>query len=212
MSRVFDRARIDGLFTQGRHGFAQALKALKWSLIIDSNEVICLSNCLFMTNVTECGPCIFITTGSRSFEFQLPPVPAVQRCWRDIFRWCGAHFRPFQKVYKIVRTIGSGSFAHVYLGMNREATTETVVIKAIDKDRLEQANAFTEIQVLRRVSHPCIASYHSAFESGERSSSSQIIVSETTLCIVMEHMKGGDLHELIRRTGRWFVRSIFQLF
>lgn len=64
--------------------------------------------------------------------------------------------------YTIVRVIGIGSFATVYLA-HRNSDTELVAIKVIDRSRLNKklaGNLIGEIAVLREFRHPNIVSFH----------------------------------------------------
>lgn len=60
---------------------------------------------------------------------------------------------------------GEGSFAKVYIGRHL-FTNEEVVIKAVDKKKVLESNIYTEIEVLRKVSHPYINKLYAAYEQG----------------------------------------------
>lgn len=62
--------------------------------------------------------------------------------------------------------IGEGSFAKVYIGRHL-FTGEDVVIKAVDKKKVLESNVYTEIEVLRKVSHPYIMRLYAAYEQGK---------------------------------------------
>lgn len=64
--------------------------------------------------------------------------------------------------YTVVKVIGVGSFATVYLA-RRDLNNEPVAIKAIDRSRLNKklaGNLVGEIAVLREFRHPNIVSFH----------------------------------------------------
>ncbi|OEH78355.1 CAM snf1 domain-containing protein [Cyclospora cayetanensis] len=61
---------------------------------------------------------------------------------------------------------GEGSFAKVYIGRHM-LTGEDVVIKAVDKKKVVESNVYTEIEVLRNVSHPYIMRLYAAYEQGK---------------------------------------------
>lgn len=64
--------------------------------------------------------------------------------------------------YTIVKVIGIGSFATVYLA-HRNPDNELVAIKVIDRSRLNKklaGNLIGEIAVLREFRHPNIVSFH----------------------------------------------------
>jgi serine/threonine protein kinase len=64
--------------------------------------------------------------------------------------------------YTVVRVIGIGSFATVYLA-HRNSNGELVAIKVIDRSRLNKklaGNLIGEIAVLREFRHPNIVSFH----------------------------------------------------
>lgn len=60
---------------------------------------------------------------------------------------------------------GEGSFAKVYIGRHT-LTNEEVVIKTVDKKKVLESNIYTEIEVLRKVSHPYINKLYAAYEQG----------------------------------------------
>ena len=60
---------------------------------------------------------------------------------------------------------GEGSFAKVYIGRHL-FTGEDVVIKAVDKKKVMESNVYTEIEVLRKVSHPYVMRLYAAYEQG----------------------------------------------
>ncbi|CAK9086783.1 Calcium-dependent protein kinase 16 [Durusdinium trenchii] len=96
--------------------------------------------------------------------------------------------------YEFIKELGTGGFGVVYLV--REKTTGLQrVIKTVDTARLTERlleNMREEIQVLRDLDHPNIIRL---FEYGED-------VAEHKIHLLMERLSGGDLDELLERSGR----------
>jgi NIMA (never in mitosis gene a)-related kinase 1/4/5 len=85
--------------------------------------------------------------------------------------------------YKIVKTIGKGTFGTAYLV---ESLTEhkKYVIKKINMSQMnakEKKEALNEVNIIKSLDHPHIVKYHDNF------------VDEGKLCIVMEYAEGGDM-------------------
>jgi len=62
--------------------------------------------------------------------------------------------------YVVVRRIGSGAFAHVYRGHNKNSNLP-VAIKAVDREKMQlnkkhQENLESEISIMKRLHHPNI--------------------------------------------------------
>ncbi|EZG71442.1 putative serine/threonine-protein kinase [Gregarina niphandrodes] len=127
-------------------------------------------------------------------EFQLLPEPQVQTRWRRTLQLLGAEYMSFYDLVRNVSKIGGGNFSQVYQG-TYWLTGEEVIIKAVEKKRLQQANALTEILVLRSVSHPSIVSFRGAFQN------------QKTVILITEYLRGGDLFDFIKRNGRMSERD-----
>ncbi|HJU66152.1 MAG TPA: serine/threonine-protein kinase, partial [Gemmatimonadaceae bacterium] len=96
--------------------------------------------------------------------------------------------------YEYLREIGSGGMAAVHLARERESG-RLVAIKAIRKRYLEDDEALLrfarEARVLADLHHPNIVETYAVRELGEKS-----------LAIVMQHLSGGTLRQLLRREGQ----------
>ncbi|XP_045689576.1 serine/threonine-protein kinase MARK1-like [Phyllostomus hastatus] len=88
--------------------------------------------------------------------------------------------------YVVLRTIGKGSFAKVMLARHIATGTE-VAVKIIS--RRGSSLAFREIHCLKNLNHPNITKL------------SEVMATENELCLVMEHMSGGELSNYIEKHG-----------
>ena len=89
--------------------------------------------------------------------------------------------------FSIEQELGHGSFGLVYK-VRSLMTGGTYVIKKINLDHLPQRSqkeVIHEAQILKKIDHPSIVKYYCSFMEGK------------SLCIVMEYIDGGDLHQLI---------------
>ena len=89
--------------------------------------------------------------------------------------------------YKIIRTLGTGSFGVVY--HVKSPDNQDLVIKSINLENLsskKQQRSLKEVSVLEGQSHPHLISYLSS------------CIHEKKLLILMEYAKGGDLENLIK--------------
>lgn len=68
-------------------------------------------------------------------------------------------------ILDVIVIAGEGSFAKVYVGQHL-FTGENVVVKAVDKKKVLESNVYTEIEVLRKVTHPYIMRLYAAYEQG----------------------------------------------
>lgn len=92
--------------------------------------------------------------------------------------------------YKIIRTLGEGSFGKCYL-VETQSTHERRVIKQIDLNPLsreEQSESLREAKILEQLNHPNIIKFHEVYKTKRKK-----------LCIVMDYADGGDLATLIRK-------------
>jgi len=142
-----------------------------------------------VNNTTEKGPCIFLVCTNGHFEFQADSKDLFN-AWLEILLECGVIHLTFEQIYKIKNPIGEGSFAKVYIGSHLH-TNDDVVVKAIDKKKVRDSNVYTEIEVLRKVSHPYIIRLFAAYEK------------EDTICLVLEYLRGGELFDWLARNGSY---------
>jgi serine/threonine protein kinase len=96
--------------------------------------------------------------------------------------------------YLLGRTIGEGTYGKVKSGKNLQ-TGETVAIKVLLKDDLKKNGMMDgvnrEISFLRKISHPNIVNL------------TDVLASSSKLYLVMELVNGGDVFEVLARTGRF---------
>ncbi|HJR62253.1 MAG TPA: protein kinase [Gemmatimonadaceae bacterium] len=101
---------------------------------------------------------------------------------------------PLAGEYEYIREIGAGGMAAVYLAHERSAD-RLVAIKAIRRRYLGDEEAVLrfarEARVLADLQHPNIVETYAVRQLGERS-----------LAIVMQHLSGGTLRQLLRREGQ----------
>lgn len=95
--------------------------------------------------------------------------------------------------YTIVKEIGRGAFATVYLAHPQSDASKQVAIKAVRTAGLTKklaAALAAEVAILRSLTHPHIIRLES-IESDKR---------RQLLFLVMEYMEGGDLGHLLRQS------------
>ncbi len=95
--------------------------------------------------------------------------------------------------FEILRVLGRGGVSVVYLGRDR-MLGRSVAIKVIDDRFVGDAEALgrfrREAQLLAQLQHPCIVPVHAARR-----------LADGRVALVMQHMEGPTLRELIRREG-----------
>jgi len=94
------------------------------------------------------------------------------------------------KKYNIIRRLGCGAFAVVYLCSSEGNSDVPCVIKEIILRGLtddEKLGAKLEAELLGELDHACIVGLHESFQK------------ENVLYIVMEHCNGGDISDLIQK-------------
>jgi len=96
--------------------------------------------------------------------------------------------------YIILRKIGSGSFANVFLGKHSE-THQKVAVKSISKLRLSKnskhsSNLESEISIMKSLSHPNVISLI------------DILYTTNHIYLILEYANCGDLHDYIRQKGK----------
>lgn len=96
-------------------------------------------------------------------------------------------------LYTVLESVGKGSFGDIWLVKHTRTAGETCCLKEIALKGLsagETKAAKLEVDVLRRISHPHVVQFISAFEAPQ------------AVAILMEHAKGGDLGLLIEQRIR----------
>ncbi|HEX8276434.1 MAG TPA: serine/threonine-protein kinase, partial [Longimicrobiaceae bacterium] len=99
----------------------------------------------------------------------------------------------FGPEFEILRVLGRGGVSVVYLARDR-MLGRSVAIKVIDDRYLADAEALArfrrEARLLAQLQHPCIVPVHAARR-----------MADGRVALVMQHMEGPTLRELIRREG-----------
>ncbi|XP_040377893.1 serine/threonine-protein kinase ATG1c-like isoform X2 [Oryza brachyantha] len=94
--------------------------------------------------------------------------------------------------YVLLRQIGSGAYARVWLGRHCTRGTE-VALKEIAVERLSsklRESLLSEVDILRRIRHPNVIALHESIRDGGR------------IYLVLEYCRGGDLHSYLQRHKR----------
>uniref|UniRef100_A0A0D3FGP5 Protein kinase domain-containing protein n=1 Tax=Oryza barthii TaxID=65489 RepID=A0A0D3FGP5_9ORYZ len=94
--------------------------------------------------------------------------------------------------YVLVRQIGSGAYARVWLGKHRTRGTE-VALKEIAVERLSsklRESLLSEVDILRRIRHPNVIALHESIRDGGK------------IYLVLEYCRGGDLHSYLQQHKR----------
>jgi len=107
----------------------------------------------------------------------------------SIEKSCG--FGAAMEEYELTGVVGKGSFATVWLAKFLPVQTQEVrvCIKIIElKKNSDIKQLFTEISLMKRLTHPNIVSLHTAF----------CPTGSTDLWLVMPYMKGGSLQNLLK--------------
>lgn len=92
--------------------------------------------------------------------------------------------------YKIISTLGEGSFGKCFL-VETQSTHERRVIKQVDLNPLSkeaQSESLREAKILEQLHHPNIITFHEVYKT-----------KRNKLCIVMDYADGGDLSSLLRK-------------
>lgn len=102
--------------------------------------------------------------------------------------------------YKILRTLGEGSFGKCYL-VEAASDNSKCVIKQVDLNPLskqEQTDSFKEAKILEQLDHPNIIRFREVYKT-----------KKNKLCIVMDFADGGDLGSKIKeQKGSLFPESV----
>jgi serine/threonine protein kinase len=96
--------------------------------------------------------------------------------------------RNFHSQYKVIRTIGHGTFAKVLLAQHR-LTGTSVAIKVLVKNKPWFQEAMKEANILKKIKHPNIVSLL------------QVIETKTRGYLILELVEGQELYEYIKTSG-----------
>jgi 5'-AMP-activated protein kinase, catalytic alpha subunit len=92
--------------------------------------------------------------------------------------------------YEMGKMLGQGTFAKVYHARNTE-TSESVAIKAIDKEKVMKVGLMDqikrEVSVMKMVRHPNIVQLY------------EVMATKTKIYFVLEHVRGGELFNKVQR-------------
>ena len=105
--------------------------------------------------------------------------------------------------YKPIKVLGEGSFGKVYL-MRQIKRRELLCVKVMKIRALpkkEREACRTEVDLMKRLTHPNIVHYKESFLSKNKDS----------LCIVMEYCDGGDLSNKIEKQRNRLMSESFIL-
>lgn len=108
--------------------------------------------------------------------------------------------RPFRQ-FQLSKLIGVGGMGEVYFGnsKNREAVAIKFLQRKSEESDLDRARFVREIEIANRLKHPTIVE---SLDSGDENG---------ILFIVMEYCNGGNLAELLKRSGTLNVRRAIRL-
>uniref|UniRef100_A0A0E0KBS3 Protein kinase domain-containing protein n=1 Tax=Oryza punctata TaxID=4537 RepID=A0A0E0KBS3_ORYPU len=101
--------------------------------------------------------------------------------------------------YVLVRQIGSGAYARVWLGKHRTRGTE-VALKEIAVERLSsklRESLLSEVDILRRIRHPNVIALHESIRDFMRTATDG-----GKIYLVLEYCRGGDLHSYLQQHKR----------
>ncbi|MQL82629.1 hypothetical protein Taro_015109 [Colocasia esculenta] len=105
--------------------------------------------------------------------------------------------------YEVGRLLGQGNFAKVYQARSLE-TGQSVAIKVIDKEKVLRVGMIDqikrEISVMRLVRHPHVVRLY------------EVMASKAKIYFVMEHVKGGELFNLLLKGGKLQPRAARRYF
>eukprot|EP00667_Euglena_gracilis_P002721 EG_transcript_2727 len=116
-----------------------------------------------------------------------PPPPRPARQWRGLQSLppCSE----FEARYTLHEEVGEGSYAVVRRAVHNASRRECAV-KCFQADRLtkqQMLDVHQEVALLQRLRHPNIVGLYGAYYSEDR------------VCLVLEHLRGGDLKTLLSR-------------
>ena len=95
--------------------------------------------------------------------------------------------------FSIIKEIGSGAFAKVYLAVHKK-TNVKYAIKAIDKlnieNKMEKTSFNREVEIMYKLNHPNIAKLYSHFE-------------DSKYCyLIMQYIPNGNAYDLLIKNGK----------
>jgi serine/threonine-protein kinase len=102
--------------------------------------------------------------------------------------------------YEVLRRLGAGGFATVYLARDLHGQ-RTVVLKRLQLNGASGSleAALRELEVARRVSHPHIVAIH------------DVVALDDGALIVMDHAEGGSLRELLQNRGKLAPQEVARI-
>ena len=123
-------------------------------------------------------------TANRNLQVPKPPSPKP--------------VKPAIDQYRLLRTIGTGTFSRVRLAVHK-ATHEIVVVKIMNKQDIVRKRQVEHVRnernVLGGLVHPLIVNLKAAFQDHDH------------LYLVQEYVAGGELYRLLRNKGRFSLRE-----
>jgi len=87
--------------------------------------------------------------------------------------------------YIIIKKIGSGSFATVYLAQKEQNLYALKVINKTDITAIYEQKLNNEIHILKKINHPNIVKLYDVIETNE------------SYYLILEYISGGDLYDLV---------------
>jgi len=87
--------------------------------------------------------------------------------------------------YIIIKKIGSGSFATVYLAQKDQNLYALKVINKTDITAVYEQKLNNEIKILKKIDHPNIVKLYDVIETNE------------SYYLILEYISGGDLYDLV---------------
>ncbi|ORX82592.1 Pkinase-domain-containing protein [Anaeromyces robustus] len=87
--------------------------------------------------------------------------------------------------YHIIKKIGSGSFATVYLAQSKNQLYALKVINKTEITTVYEQKLNNEIQILKKINHPNIVKLYDVIETSE------------SYYLILEYISGGDLYDLV---------------
>ena len=98
--------------------------------------------------------------------------------------------------YRVIKTLGRGSFGKVKLATNIE-TKEMVAMKIIDMNKVQQKNMCPqvkkEISIMKKLKHPRVVQVK------------EVLACSTKIFIVMEYIPRGELKKVLASKGDKFI-------
>ena len=100
----------------------------------------------------------------------------------------------FDDDYAVIRDIGKGNYASVVLAQDLE-TRKDFAVKVINKEEMQKKSrgisaVISEIEIMRKVSHPNLVTLHRIYENDE------------FVYLILDYVEGGDLFHRIQKKER----------